>query len=180
MPGPVRKPADQHAGHPNGSSNNLPVPALPGALVPANATVPEAPHGLLKPSNEAWARLWESPVANAIDRDADMHRIQRWILLVDEFWRTSKQLKKEPRLIDGSKGQRVLNPLYTLLFTLEDKIAKTEAEFGLTPKARAALGLDLGRAALTAAQLNALTPSEPATVDSDAEEIDPDGEFTEA
>jgi hypothetical protein len=50
-------------------------------------------------------------------------------------------------------------------------IARTETEFGLTPRARAQLGITLGQAALTAADVNRLT---------DIETVEFDPEFSDA
>ena len=51
-------------------------------------------------------------------------------------------------------GQPVLNPLAPYLATLEATIARAEQELGLTPMARAKLGIVIGQEALTADALN--------------------------
>ena len=50
---------------------------------------------------------------------------------------------------------------------MSSAIARTETEVGLTPRARAQLGITLGQAALTAADVNRLTVIE--TVEFDPE-----------
>lgn len=62
-------------------------------------------------------------------------------------------MKKEPT-VTGSQGQPVVNPLARRLADLETQIARAEVQFGMTPKARADLGLSAAGAAKTAQELN--------------------------
>jgi phage terminase small subunit len=48
---------------------------------------------------------------------------------------------REARLVKGSMGQPVLNPLVGYLAQLEAMITRTEKEFGMTPMARTRLDL---------------------------------------
>jgi hypothetical protein len=89
-------------------------------------------------------------------------------VLVDDWHRTHSAVRREP-IAAGSKGQRRVNPLAGHLRFLEDAIARTETEFGLTPRARAQLGITRGQAALTAADVNRLTDAETDTVEFDPE-----------
>lgn len=101
---------------------------------------PKPPAGLLKPSRDRWAQFWESRAALAVDLASDMPRLIRWIQVTDEYDRTAKVVR-EARLVKGSMGQPVLNPLVGYLVHLESMITRTEKEFGMTPMARTRLDL---------------------------------------
>lgn len=103
-------------------------------------TAPKPPSGLLKPSRDRWAQFWESRAALAVDLASDMPRLVRWIEVTDEYDRTAKTIRSA-RLVKGSMGQPVLNPLVAYLVHLESMITRTEKEFGMTPMARARLDL---------------------------------------
>jgi P27 family predicted phage terminase small subunit len=102
---------------------------------------PKPPSGLLKPSRDRWAKFWQSQAAAAVDPTSDMPRLIRWIEASDEYDRTVK-IVRSARLVKGSMGQPVLNPLIAYLMHLESMITRTEKEFGMTPAARARLRLD--------------------------------------
>lgn len=146
MPGPPPKPSGMRQRHAQRSGIEV-VRDQPGAIIP------EPPKGLLKVARERWEAYWRSPVAQAVDLGADLHRLTRWISAVDEWHRVSKALRRQ-RVVPGSMGQPVLNPLAGYLATIEATIAKAEAEFGMTPMARLKLGIAIGQARLTAADLN--------------------------
>jgi len=101
---------------------------------------PKPPAGLLKPSRDRWAQFWESKSALAVDLASDMPRLIRWIQVTDEYDRTAKVVR-EARLVKGSMGQPVLNPLVGYLVHLEAMITRTEKEFGMTPMARTRMDL---------------------------------------
>lgn len=150
MPTPP-KPANLKTGHSKGRQER---PTL--GLVPARepaAIVPKPPSGLLVSTRKVWRAYWESQVSNAADQQADLHRLHRWIHYVDEYERCSDEFRAQ-RLVKGSMGQPVLNPLATYLATIEANISRAENEMGLTPLARLRLGITYGQAMLTANELN--------------------------
>jgi P27 family predicted phage terminase small subunit len=102
--------------------------------------IPKPPAGLLKSSRDRWQRFWESPAAHAVNLDSDLPRLIRWIQASDEYERAAKVVR-EARLVKGSMGQPVLNPLVTYLVHLEGILSRTEKEFGMTPASRARLNL---------------------------------------
>lgn len=114
--------------------------------------VPAAPSGLLVATRREWDSYWASHVSNATI-DADMPAVERLFMLRDE-WRRCFRVYREHRLVEGSKGQARINPLADQAHRLEQAISKLEAELGLTPLARARLGLTMGEAQLTLDQLN--------------------------
>jgi P27 family predicted phage terminase small subunit len=111
-----------------------------------------APKGLLAATKRIWAAYWQSPVSRAVDREADRYRVERWITTVDEYERINA-IFKQTRIVKGSTGQPVLNPLSQYLQQLLAEINKAETELGLTPLARMRLGIAYGEAQLTALEL---------------------------
>jgi P27 family predicted phage terminase small subunit len=104
-------------------------------------TAPKPPAGLLKPARDRWVRFWESPAAQAVNPQSDLPRLVRWIQATDEYDRAAKVVR-DARLVKGSMGQPVLNPLVAYLIHLDGLISKAEGEFGMTPMARHRLKLD--------------------------------------
>ena len=103
-------------------------------------TAPKPPNGLLKAARDRWAQFWESQAALAVDLASDMPRLIRWIQVTDEYDRAANVIR-QARVVKGSMGQPVLNPLVSYLTHLEAMITRTEREFGMTPMARARLNL---------------------------------------
>ena len=104
---------------------------------------PKPPVGLLKASRDRWRQFWESPAAQAVNMESDLPRLVRWIQASDEYDRAARTVR-EARLVKGSMGQPVLNPLVAYLVHLEGLISRAEAEFGMTPAARHRMKLDPG------------------------------------
>ena len=119
--------------------------------------IPPPPKGLLKRSREAWAALFSSPVAQAIDLESDMPAILRLFEYRDQWLRTTRALNETGLVTQGSMRQLRLSPLAERQMKLERAIADLEAQLGLTPLARLRLGLLYGRSALTAQELNRIT-----------------------
>lgn len=139
-----------------------------------DAKAPPPPSGLLEPSQRLWAAFWASAVAAATDPASDIGRLERWIRAVDEWHRVGPVFRKS-RIVKGSTGQLVMNPLGAYLVQLEATITSAEAQFGMAPASRARLGLTVGQAKLTAATLNAtLTRSGHAKAEAEyADEFEP-------
>ena len=123
------------------------------APLPAPQPLPEPPRGLLKPVRDQWAAFWRSPVAAAIDRDSDLAAIRRLWTLYDERERAYRGYRK-CRIVAGSTGQPVANPLARVMATLDGEIRNLEDRFGLTPMSRLRLGLTLGEARRSLDELN--------------------------
>jgi P27 family predicted phage terminase small subunit len=102
---------------------------------------PRPPAGLLKTSRDRWAEFWASHAAQAVDTESDLPVLVRWIQAADEYDRAAKVVRTA-RLVKGSTGQPVLNPLVTYLVHLEGVMARAEAQFGMTPASRLLLKLD--------------------------------------
>lgn len=113
---------------------------------------PPVPVGI---DTRLWQQLWTSGVSRAWDPAVDsivveryLHALRRWIDAQDEL-----DLLSSPITI-GSQGQPVVHPITKVVDQLENRLAQLEKELGLTPMARARLGLTLGSAQLTAEQIN--------------------------
>lgn len=115
--------------------------------------IPTAPKGLTAASKKRWRTFWLSPLAKVVEISTDLHRVERWIQAVDEYEKVGKVFRSS-RLVKGSTGQPVLNPLASYLANLETSISRAEQELGMTPLARLKLGIAVGQAKLTAEALN--------------------------
>jgi P27 family predicted phage terminase small subunit len=148
-----RKPPGTALGHRRHTVTVLPPPA--------QQPPPACPPGLLKATRDRWDAFWDSSVAAVVDHDADLPRLHRWIRATDEYDRVAK-VCRQARIVRGSMGQPVLNPLFAYLAQLEQQIRSAETEFGMTPMSRIRLGI-----ALNAARRGAGDGSSPAAPASD-------------
>lgn len=147
MPGPLPKPADRR------QRRNKPktLGVIPGGSVGRKA--PTAPDGLLEATVEDWEHFWASELAQLVEPDTDLPALERLFGLYDEHRRAMREARKE-RVVEGSMGQMVLNPLLKYAESVAKEIRALEDRFGLTPKARLALGVAFGDAARSLSDLN--------------------------
>lgn len=147
MPGP-RRAESTRVGHRT-------YPQLAVLPVGPEEPPPPAPPGIRKGTRarKLWEAIWASELSRVIDRRTDLPRLERWIWATAELERVRRTLQRA-RLVRGSTGQPVLNPLAAYAADLERTIEKAEDAFGMTPKARLGLGLDVAALAKTAADLN--------------------------
>jgi P27 family predicted phage terminase small subunit len=99
----------------------------------------------LKVSRDWWGDFWRSELAGATSADTDIPAVRRLATLYDLRERAYRAVKKTP-LVEGSQGQKVLNPLARQMSTWDAEIRQLEDRFGLTPRSRLNLGLQLGAA----------------------------------
>ena len=116
--------------------------------------IPKLKGRYLKITKLWWEDFWTSDLASAIDTKSDQSAVYRLATLIDERERIYKQAKKD-RLVVGSQGQVVLNPLYSAMLKLDAEIRQLEDRIGMNPKARVSLGISIGQAKKTLADLNA-------------------------
>lgn len=137
MPGPAPKPADERQ-----RRNKRDI----GQLVPIESAriLPKPPDGLLAITKVAWEGFWLTPLAQLITA-ADRPALDRLFGLYDELDRIWRFARKH-RMVTGSQGQEVLNPLYKEADSLRGEIRALEDRFGLTPMARLKLGVKFGEA----------------------------------
>ena len=113
-----------------------------------SASVPACPPGFLDDVEGRWLSFWSSDVANAVDRQSDMPAVIRLFTLYDERERGLQSFRRE-RLVRGSQGQVVLNPIGRLMAAWDAEIRQLEDRFGLTPLSRLKLGLTFSEAQRT-------------------------------
>lgn len=147
MAGPAPKPSDRR------QRRNKPT-AL--RVVPAGKLgrqTPAPPSGLLAATKAEWTTFWASELAQLVEQNTDLPALERLFGYYDEHRRALKEARKE-RLVIGSTGQLVLNPLLKYAESLAKEIRTLEDRFGLTPKARLTLGIKFGEAARSLEDLN--------------------------
>lgn len=115
---------------------------------------PQPPAGLLKTTRDRWAEFWTSPVAALADRVSDLPALERLFGLYDDLERCARAVRRAGHMVEGSKGQLVMNPLLRHMQTQAAEIRQLEDRFGLSPRARLALNFTLGQTAKTLADLN--------------------------
>ena len=116
--------------------------------------IPQLRGRYLKNTKLWWEDFWNSDLASAIDTKSDQQAVYRLATLIDERERILKQAKKD-RLVVGSQGQAVLNPLYSAMLKIDAEIRQLEDRLGMNPKSRISLGIQLGQMKKTLADLNA-------------------------
>tara|TARA_A100001035_G_scaffold277018_1_gene273054 strand:- start:2752 stop:3201 length:450 start_codon:yes stop_codon:yes gene_type:complete len=116
--------------------------------------IPKLSGRYLKITKLWWEDFWTSDLASAIDTKSDQSIVYRLATLIDERERIYKQAKKD-RLVVGSQGQVVINPLYSAMLKLDAEIRQLEDRIGMNPKSRVALGISIGQAKKSLADLNA-------------------------
>ena len=145
--GPLGRPDRERQGHRASK-------AIEVAPATDTVSVPNPPAGLLPSTLDAWHAYWRSSPAQ-VATEADHQAILRLFVLADEFRRCTQAVRStNERVVEGSVGQVKMNPLSDYALKLEAAIGRLETELGLTPMARARLGLTIGQARLTAADVN--------------------------
>lgn len=124
------------------------------------APVPQPPVGLLAVTRADWEAFWRSPLASTALPDTDGPSIRRLFVLRDQAERIGRVTRREP-VVRGSMGQPRPNPLYQTLSAILAEVRQLEDRFGLSPMARLRLGVQLGDAARSLADLNAELHADP-------------------
>tara|TARA_R110000822_G_scaffold118321_7_gene251027 strand:- start:1265 stop:1744 length:480 start_codon:yes stop_codon:yes gene_type:complete len=143
---PIRKPAHKRQNKITKDITLRPV---------ATPIVPDPPRGVLKVTRERWVTFWRSDVSS-VTSEADLPALHRLFVYYDEWERCMAAARKERLVMGGSTGRTpALHPLYSQALAIEARIGKLEPEFGLTPLARVKLGIQVGEAQRSLADLNA-------------------------
>jgi P27 family predicted phage terminase small subunit len=165
--GPAPKPAYQRQRRNKDERPLVVVP--PGERSPGRPSAPSPPRRRwLRATERAWGSFWGSDVASLVT-PADMGALQRLHDLYDERERALRGYRKQ-RLVEGSMGQRVINPLGRAIATFDAEIRALEDRFGLTPQARLRLGVVFGEARRSLDQINRDLDAE---IEADEDEDDP-------
>ena len=150
--------------------------------VPAIKESPPAPPGLLKATRLEWEAFWADPLARMV-KPSDISALERLFQFKDEQERCRRAVTRRPpaprrradedneswgarlqeyadltrrtgRVVEGSQGQPVLNPLYRQISSLEKDIRQLEDRFGMTLASRLKLGITFADAAKSLEEIN--------------------------
>lgn len=143
MKGRPPKPAEQRQGHRTRHALVLRVAAK----------VPRAPAGLLAQTRERWGVYWRSELASAT-REAHLPVVERLFYRYDERERAFRAVRKYGRVVRGSQGQPVANPLLRYIDACDAEIRQLEDRLGLSPRGMAQLGVNFANAQKSLDDLN--------------------------
>ena len=107
--------------------------------------VPECPDVELAEIREWWAAFWTSDLMAVVGADTDIPAVRRLATLMDLRERALRSAQ-EDLMLEGSTGQWVENPMAKAMSRYDVEIRNLEDRFGLTPRARLNLGVQLGQA----------------------------------
>lgn len=139
--GPPRKAESERKGHRKYATTSL------APVRQAVAKVPELPDAkeMLARTRAAWVEFWRSPLQSTLLPDADMPALVRMFHLADELERCRREFRKK-RLVEGSSGQPVLNPLGAFMLSLAKEVRALEDRFGANLLSRLRVSIDLNEA----------------------------------
>jgi P27 family predicted phage terminase small subunit len=125
-------------------------------LVPSSGVglVPDPDPTWAEGTLERWGEFWGSPLSQQVEA-SDYGALRRLFWLYDEIERLIVALGKTGRVVVGSQGQPRANPLYKQVSEFQAECRQLEDRFGLSPKARLALGITYAEAAMSLDALNA-------------------------
>lgn len=146
--GPPPKPDDRRQ-----RRNKRPALTVVHGIKPRRVPAPPVPDGLLVATRKLWTRYWAAPISRIVEA-SDEPAIVRLFRLYDERDRAYRGIRKRGRLVVGSQGQEVLNPLAKYIAQCDAEIRSLEDRFGLSAKARLQLGITFGEAQKTLEDLN--------------------------
>lgn len=140
------------------------------ALAPSGAPAPDPEKGWLAATKREWGEFFGSDQAQALDAST-VPGVRRLFQMRDLQSRAWARYKKRP-YVDGSQGQPVANPAFDEAMKLERAIVALEDRYGVSLKALANLGVAVGQAKLTAAELNRMALESVHDGDGDALEVE--------
>lgn len=141
--------------------------------------IPKPPVGLLKSTRTSWDRYFRSAARHVTVLSLDLDLLERLWTLYDERDRARSELRKpqkdaegkiirrDSRMIVGSKGQMRPNGLYNVIHALDGEIRQLEDRVAKSMKSRLILGMAVG------GDDRANEPDEPSN--SPADSVDDDG-----
>ncbi|MGH3094577.1 MAG: hypothetical protein ACRDMV_01085 [Streptosporangiales bacterium] len=123
-------------------------------LKPLGGDRVELPEGteLCAEARQVWDAYWDDPVSQA-QTGVDRGLLLRWIFNMDRYWRLIGEADGSP-LTENSQG-RSANPLYAVALKVEASIKADEAQLGVGPKNRSALGIAIVSEQRSLADMNA-------------------------
>ena len=148
MPGPLPKPGERRQRR-NGRGG-VGVELRPCRTL---AEVPAPPRDWLKVTRLRWLDYWQSEVGRVVEAQTDAMTLVRLFSLYDERERAYRAYKRR-RMVPGSQGQPVVNPIWKQAAVMDAEIRQLEDRFGITPQARLKLGIRLGEAMRSLEDMN--------------------------
>ena len=144
-------------------------------IKPGVSRAPAAPHWprqrLLAETVHLWETFWASGLARLVE-EPDVPAVRRLFRMYDERERMDRIFAKSP-FVEGSTGQVVAHPAARLIASLDERIAKLEPRFGLTPKGRMDLGIAFGAAAKSLEDLNQEFDDDEGAAEVEGYDVDP-------
>jgi len=101
---------------------------------------PPPAFGWLAETRRAWKEFWASRSSDLVDRAVDLTSVRHLFTLYDERSRAYAAYSRQ-RLVKGSKGQKVANPVYKVARAMQNEIRQLEQQFGIGARSRRALGM---------------------------------------
>lgn len=129
----------------------------------------DPPTGLAEQTREVWETYWADPISE-LATPADRSLLLRWIGMVDRYATFLRYAMAEPE-VRGSTGQKQVNGFFNAAMQVEGRIAAIEAQLGIGPKNRAALGIAVISQEKNLADLN--REYEDGTDENDGDDEDP-------
>jgi P27 family predicted phage terminase small subunit len=108
----------------------------------AQPKVPKADALWLASTKKQWGEFWSSAAAKKLAPALDLAAVERLFTLYDERARSLATFRRN-RLVKGSQGQVVLNPLGRQINSLNTAILQLEDRLGLSPLARLKMNIAL-------------------------------------
>ena len=99
-----------------------------------------------------WADMFAGPIAQYWAANGEMGGLIRYILTFDA-WVKARIRATKTLTVHGSVGQMRTNPLELTVIRLEHTLRSLETRYGMTPKDRVGLGLDIAVVAMAGAEL---------------------------
>jgi phage terminase small subunit len=133
---PPKKPASKRQNRVT-KTPEIELVSVAGKIGPA---IPSAPDGIRGYLVQSWAEYWSSSLAQVGDEHTKRAAVTRLWQMYDLRDKHYEAYRAAP-LVDGSQGQKVLNPLGRQMSQLETQIMALEDRLGLNPKAQIGLGI---------------------------------------
>ena len=139
--GPAPKPRELREAQGTPGHRPLPAPVLVGERVASEA--PPAPPGLGERATVVWNELAQMVTDAQMLTVSDLAVLEGLAVQIARARQAREALDGQPLAVEGAQSQWIVNPLVRVerdAWTLVLKIAR---EFGMTPSARASLGLTM-------------------------------------
>jgi P27 family predicted phage terminase small subunit len=144
-----RGPVGNDQGHRKHAPRTV-ISIVPRVKTPA---VPRADGAWLPKTRGMWREFWRDPLSASI-APTDIPVLRRLFRLRDR-WERAMDATEVEIVVRGSEGQVRVHPLADYCSKLEAAMIRLETELGLTPMARARLGITIGEALDSLDEINA-------------------------